>query len=932
MTGQVLSLLQDWLAGEPLDAPLVIATRGASRAVPAEGVADFGAAAAWGLVRSAQRENPGRLILADLPPVTSGDGDDEAVATGAARAAATALFAAALNSGEPELAIRGHDILARRLGRAAPPDAKSQAARADPRATGLPGTVLVTGGTGTLGGLVATHLAATGRAGRLVLASRSGPAAPGAAELAARVAAAGASVQVGACDASDTGALGALLAGVPADQPLTGVIHTAGVVEDGVIGSLTQDRVDVVMRAKADAAWNLHVLTRDAALRYFVLFSSAAATFGAPGQGNYSAANAFLDALAAYRRAAGLPALSLAWGAWVAGQGIGRNLSQGLLDRITKSEMADMSADEGLALFDQALTRDEALLALARINVAELRAQAAAGTQFPSLLRGLTGGISRPFTPDGTRESLRRKLAGLPPADQERMLTALVRTHAAAVLGHPSPEAVEQGRAFADLGFDSLTAVELRNRLHTVTGLRLPTTLIFDYPSPAALARHLQEELAGVLAGELVVSASPAVRGDPVAIVGIGCRFPGGVEGPEQLWELLTADGDAISGLPADRGWNIAAFYDLDPDHAGISHVRGGGFVDEAAGFDPGFFGISPREALAMDPQQRLLLETSWEALERAGIDPVSLRGSRTGVFAGAAPQGYGSDLVDNVGGSAGYLVLGSATSVLTGRVSYVLGLEGPSVSLDTACSSSMVALHLAVQALQAGECSLALAGGVTIMATPLTMVGYSQQGVMSADGRCKAFSSTADGVGLGEGAAMLVVERLSDARRQGHPVLAVIEGSAVNSDGASNGLTAPNGPSQQRVIQAALASAGLNASQVDAVEAHGTGTTLGDPIEAQAIIATYGQGQASGPPAVAGVGEVQHRPRPARGRGSRGDQDDPRPPARDTAPHASCRGAVPARGVVGGRRAAADGAGAVAGGRGQSAAGRHLVLRDERH
>ncbi|MEU9508674.1 SDR family NAD(P)-dependent oxidoreductase [Micromonospora sp. NPDC048170] len=818
----VLGVLQSWL-GDPRaeTTRLALAVRDG----------DPVHAPVAGLVRVAQAEHPDRFLLLSL------DATDDA----------TVRSALAVAPDEPQVAVRDGRVLLPRLRPVDHP----------PAATPVPalagGTVLVTGGTGGVGRHVATHLATVHGVAELVLVSRTGRAG----DWTAALTDAGVTVRVVAADVADRAALADVVA--PLADRLVAVVHAAGVTDDALLTDLDPERWARALRSKVDGAWHLHELTAGLDLAAFVLFSSAAATFGSPGQGNYAAGNAFLDALAAHRRAHGLPATALAWGLWSAEDGMAGRLTPADLARLARGGTRPLDTAAGLALFDAALHVDRPALVPIGLDLAAVRSSG----EVPALLRALlpppprraVNADSAPASAKGFAD----RLAELAEPERATLLLDLVRTRCATVVGHAGPDQVEPRRPFKELGFDSLMAVELSNRLTAVTGVRLAPHAVFNHPTPELLAAHLHARLLGTAATE-VTDATTVALDEPVAIVAMACRFPGGIGSPEELWRLLDAGGDVIGDLPADRGWPLADLYDPTPGTPGRTYVRAGGFLTGIADFDATFFGISPREALAMDPQHRLLLESSWEALERGGIDPVTLRGSRTGVFAGTHGQDYADRIAPGVvsddgevTADEGHLLTGTAGSVLSGRVAYALGLEGPAVTVDTACSASLVALHLAVQALRQGDCDLALAGGVSVMSTPAGLTGFSRQRGLAADGRCKAFAEGADGFGMSEGVGVLVVERLSDARRRGHPVLAVVRGSAVNQDGASNGLTAPNGPSQERVIRAALGAAGLTAAEVDVVEAHGTGTSLGDPIEAEAILATYGQRPADALPVLLG-------------------------------------------------------------------------------
>ncbi|MFI7413890.1 SDR family NAD(P)-dependent oxidoreductase [Streptomyces sp. NPDC049627] len=789
-------------------------TRGAIAAADGDTVPGLAQSVLWGLARSARAEHPDLgLSLLDLH-------DDEPLPL-------TALPYAE----EPELAVRKGELLVPRLVRARPSPS------ACPAPIPTDGTVLITGGLGAVGRRIARLLAENG-VPRLLLTSRQGAEDPRTPDVTAELTALGAEVEVAACDVADAAAVAVVLNRVGDESPLRGVVHCAGVLADGVVAELTPERLAQVLRPKVDGAAHLHRLIAGHPLDLFLLVSSAAGVVGNPGQANYAAANAFLDQLAHHRRASGLPGVSVSFGAW-AGEGLAAERAD--LEGMARRGHRALTPDQGRELTELCLRRDAPHTVAWALDLPRLRTAAPTEALWRSLLPA-----PRHARPDG--HTVADRLARLPERERAARVLALVREEAAHALGLRSAESVRPDQPLRDLGMDSVTAVDLRNRISSRLGSKLPATLLFDHPTPSRLAEYL---LTSALAttGRRSRRTAPASRPsaeEPVALVAMACRLPGGVSDPDGLWRLVAEGRDAVGPFPAER-WDVEALYDPDPDAPGKSYAREGGFLDDIDSFDAGFFGITPKEAAAMDPQQRLLLETAWESLERAGIVPADLAGSTTGVYVGM----FGSDYLSGtrLDHLDGYVGTGSALSVASGRLAYTLGLNGPALTVDTACSSSLVAVHLAAQALRAGECDLALAGGVTLMVTPQTFVEFSRLRGLSPTGRCRSFSDAADGAIWAEGAGMVVLKRLSDARRDGDPVLAVLRGTAVNQDGRSQGLSAPNGPAQEQVIRRALERSGLAPAAIDHVEAHGTGTTLGDPIEAGALAEVFGRSRPEGRP-----------------------------------------------------------------------------------
>ncbi|MGQ4488514.1 beta-ketoacyl synthase N-terminal-like domain-containing protein [Streptomyces sp. SAS_281] len=780
-----------WQRDVPSDGRIVVVTRGATAARPEDRVDPTAAAARARMLA----DGVGRAAVVDLEP-----GEP----AGETHVAAWRTILQALPQ-EPEFAVRAGTVLVPRLRRAR---ASAAVAAGAPRAGG---TALVTGASTALTRIVAAHLVVD-EGVRDITVTDTDPAA--AASLAARLTELGATVTVRTERPDTAEGAAALIAALGPDRAPDTIVHP------------------VATSADASAAERLVALTRGAGRTTVTLLGTPDGLF-ARFPDCASARPGAATAAAAAARAAALAhdaghVTFLAFGP-VAVDGEVSDTPPPGLAALTPREAGDA--------FDAARAAGGGRALVLRTDPWAVRSPEAA-----PLRRLLHTPADDPAGTD--HEGLRQRVGGLPHRARQRALTELVRAEAAHVLGLDEPQRIEADRALTHLGLTSLTAVALRDRLAARTGLRLSVTLAFDHPTAGALAAALDRELFGRRPDEDSGPAPTRADDDPVVIIGMGCRYPGGVASPEDLWRLVAEGRDAIGPFPTDRGWDLERLLSGDGKEPGTSATGKGGFLDAPGDFDAAFFGISPREALAMDPQQRLLLEVGWEAVERSGIDPTALRQTDTGVYMGLMFHDYAKNPGPLPEDLERLLGTGTAGSVASGRLAYTLGLHGPALTVDTACSSSLVALHLAAQALHRGDCSLALAGGVAVMATPATFVEFSRQHGLAPDGRCKPFGADADGTGWSEGVGVVVLERLSDARRNGHPVLAVIRGSAVNQDGSSNGLTAPSGPAQQQVIRRALADAGLAPDDIDAVEAHGTGTVLGDPIEANALLATYGRGR----------------------------------------------------------------------------------------
>ncbi|MCP4993781.1 MAG: SDR family NAD(P)-dependent oxidoreductase [Gammaproteobacteria bacterium] len=767
----------------------------------------------WGLGRAIAWEHPelwGGMI--DLSPESTTTQPVEA---------ALILTELLNNSQEPQIAFRNQQRYVARLVQTLPNYSSSLPVEAE-------ATYLITGGTGALGLRLACWLVEQG-ARHLVLTSRHGVTNSTQQQIIAHLAATEAIVEVRQVDVADAVGMSHLITELAtADPALRGLIHAAGVLDDGILLNQSWSRFETVLRAKMSGSWLLHTLTQTLDLDFFVLFSSATALIGAMGQGNYAAANSFLDALALFRQQQGLPGLSINWGPWAeAGMAVQHR-------QVGLNAIQTLQPEEGIAALRYLIGAQGQVAVLP----VDWSTSALSSTVNQSFLSEWVGQTAESDT------KLARMLAKIPANEQRDILQSYLQDAVARILGLAERPSLKAG--FAEMGMDSLMALELKKQLDQSLGQVLPPTIAFEYPTIETLSNYLLAEMLPDLPEsptEIVQAGSRDGQAEPIAIVGIGCRFPG-ADTPEAFWNLLRDGVDLVTDIPSDR-WNLDAYYDPMPATPGKMYIRTGTFVRNVDHFDPQFFGISPREAKKLDPQQRLLLEVCWEALERAGQPPKQLSGSQTGIFVGISQNDYANLVSENddlmVGWDA-YTATGNGLSFAAGRLSHVLGLHGPALVVDTACSSSLVAVHLACQSLQSGECDLALAGGVQLILSPKVTIALSQMQALAADGRCKTFDAAADGFGRGEGCGVIVLKRLSEATAAGDNILAVIRGSAVNHDGPSSGLTVPNKLAQEALLKQALSKAQIEPHQIGYLEAHGTGTALGDPIEMRALGAVFGQ------------------------------------------------------------------------------------------
>ncbi|MEM7181271.1 MAG: SDR family NAD(P)-dependent oxidoreductase [Spirochaetota bacterium] len=699
---------------------------------------------------------------------------------------------------------------------------------------------LVIGGLGGLGNQLARRLAQRG-AGELILTGRSASPDEEALRRITNTSSSKTQVRYLQTDVSDPQAVANLMQNIKKNSlPLKGIFHLAGISQQKKIEELTSEDLQSVFAPKIQGAWNLHQETEKMQLDYFVLFSSISAVRGASYLAHYAAANSYLNSLSAYRRGAGLAALSISWGPW-SGPGMASDQE---LQEFAKVGLLGLSPQQGLDQLEILLQSEEHLPVVARLDLDTFQriTDTAAGGRFLENLGNPTN------LKPAENKALVQLLASLPPGEAQESLLQHLREVTARVLGHQNAEEVKSTTGFFQMGMDSVLALELVNLLGKDLGKKLPRTLLFEQPNPQALSQFLLQEIrpqSKSNVSQVNRRSFSKSHEDAVAILGMGCRLPGGVRTPESFWDLLMAGKVAISEIPSER-WDTEFYYHPDSNKAGKMNTRYGGFLDGIDMFDADFFQISPREARTLDPQQRLLLETAWEAMENAGVQPDTLRGSRTGVFVGLTLNDY-FRMQSQPGWESNidmYSSTGGGLNAAAGRISYFLGLEGPSIAVDAACASSLVSLHLAVQALRRGECDYALAGGVNLILLPDSYLALSQAGLLAPDGLCKTFDARANGIGRSEGCGMVLLKRQSDALVDKDGILALIRGSALGQDGASTGLTAPNGQAQQALIREALRDASLQPSDITYVEAHGTGTSLGDPVEVRALQAVLGEGR----------------------------------------------------------------------------------------